>query len=80
MFRIILLCLLLAVLPGCAAIGARESGEAARPYAGIRDDSYYLVHPSEADVPVLQLLNILDMPFSFVVDTVCLPYDLAALK
>jgi uncharacterized protein YceK len=73
-------CLLLVISSGCAAIGARESDGAGRSFAGVRDDWHYLVHPSEADYPALQLLNIIDMPFSFVVDFVCWPYDLCKSK
>ena len=72
--------LLLLVTSGCAAIGAREHDGAGRSFAGVRDDWHYLEHPSEADVPALQLLNIIDMPFSGVVDFVCWPYDSAILK
>lgn len=69
--------LALLVTSGCAAIGARERDGAGRSFAGTRDDWHYLVHPSEADVPALQPLNIIDMPFSCVVDFVCWPYDSA---
>ena len=67
---------LLVLSSGCAAIGTRVSNGAGRPYAGVQEDAYYLAHPSEADMPALQPLNVLDMPFSFVADTLCLPYDL----
>jgi uncharacterized protein YceK len=70
-------CILLFALSGCAAIGARERDGAGRSFAGVRDDWHYLAHPSEADMPALQPLNILDMPFSFVADFFCWPYDLA---
>ena len=60
---------------GCAAIGARQGSNKTRPYAGVRDDIHYLAHPSEADVPSLQWLNVIDLPFSAVVDTVMLPFD-----
>ena len=61
---------------GCASIGARERDGAGRPYAGVRDDAHYLAHPNEADKPGLQSLNAIDLPFSFVVDTFLLPYDM----
>ena len=70
--------LLMVTVIGCAAIGSRENEGAGRPYAGVRDDVYYLAHPSEADQPALQFFNVIDLPFSFLVDTVCLPWDLAA--
>jgi uncharacterized protein YceK len=58
----------------------RENHGAGKPYAGVRAEAHYLAHPSEADYPDLQFLGVLDMPFSFVVDTVCLPYDLVKTK
>jgi uncharacterized protein YceK len=61
---------------GCASIGARQRDGAGRPFAGVRDDAHYLAHPSDADKPSLQFLNILDMPFSAVLDTLLLPHDL----
>jgi uncharacterized protein YceK len=75
-FRLLPVCMLLVVAPGCAAIAARERDGAGRAYAGVRDDVYYLTHPQEADKPMLQPLNVVDLPFSFLVDTVLLPYDL----
>ena len=60
---------------GCAAIGVRQGSNVTRPYAGVREDIHYLAHPSEADVPSLQWLNVIDLPFSAVVDTVMLPFD-----
>ena len=74
--RVMCCCLSLAAASGCAAIGVRENHGAGKPYAGVRAEAHYLANPSEADYPGLQPLGILDMPFSFVVDTVCLPYDL----
>lgn len=78
--RTVALCLLVLIASGCAAIGTRVSKGGGRPYAGVREDAYYLANPSEADHPALQPLNIVDMPFSFVVDTLCLPYDLVEAK
>ena len=78
--RFLTLCLLAVVASGCAAIGTRVSKGGGRPYAGVSEDAHYLAHPSEADHPALQPLNVLDMPFSFVVDTLCLPYDLVEAK
>jgi len=46
-------------------------------YPGVRDDAYYLVHPSKTDRPFLQWLNVLDLPFSAVADTVMIPVDLS---
>jgi uncharacterized protein YceK len=64
-----------AFLSGCAAIGARQGVEAAPHYAGVHDDLYYFSHPEKADHPSLQILNIIDLPFSAIVDTVMLPFD-----
>jgi uncharacterized protein YceK len=69
-----------AIVSSCAAIGARDRDSAGKQFAGVREDAYYLAHPSEADVPALQPLNLIDMPFSFVVDFVCWPHDLANSK
>lgn len=76
-FRLIPWWVLLFLVSGCASIGARNRDGAGRPYAGVRDDIHYLMHPQEADKPVLQPFNIVDLPFSFVVDTLLLPYDLS---
>jgi uncharacterized protein YceK len=72
--------LLLVFATGCAAVGARHRDGAGRPFAGVHADAHYLAHPSEADVPGLQFLNIFDMPFSAVIDTLLLPYDLSGSK
>ena len=68
-------CLLVVASSGCAAIGTRENDGAGHYFAGVRDDAYYLAHPSEADYPELQPLNLVDLPFSFAVDLVGWPYD-----
>lgn len=72
--------LLLCLHTGCASIGAREQDGAGRSFAGVRNDAHYLAHPSEADQPGLQFMNIFDLPFSAVVDTLLLPYDLSVTK
>jgi uncharacterized protein YceK len=61
---------------GCSSIYDRESSIRQRPYAGARDDVYYLIHPREADVPPMQWANVIDLPFSALLDTAFLPYDL----
>jgi len=78
--RTISFLLLISFATGCASIGARERDGAGRPYAGVRDAAYYLARPSEADQPGLVFMNIFDMPFSAVVDTLLLPYDLSVAK
>jgi uncharacterized protein YceK len=68
-------CLASLVMSGCAAITTREGGIGG-PYSGVRSDAYYIANPSAADDPGSQILDIADMPFSFLADTVCLPFDL----
>jgi uncharacterized protein YceK len=74
------LLLLTCFIAGCASIGTRQRDGAGRPFAGVRDDAHYLAHPSEADQPGLQFMNIFDLPFSALVDTLLLPYDLSVAK
>jgi uncharacterized protein YceK len=62
-------------LTGCASIAARTQERADRVYPGVRDNAYYLAHPSEADLPFLQWMNIIDLPFSAVLDTLLWPFD-----
>jgi uncharacterized protein YceK len=64
---------------GCASYTARRDQDEVHLYPGVRQDAYYLVHPKEADVPCLQWLNIVDMPFSAIADTVLIPVDLVNL-
>jgi len=73
-------CLLLIIASGCAAIGARTNYGPGRPYAGVRDDAPLPGPSSEADIPGLQPLNLIDLPLSFVVDTLLLPFDLTGAK
>src|SRR5579859_4692410 len=61
---------------GCSSIYDRESNIRQRPYAGVRDDAHFLVHPGESDIPPMQWANVFDMPFSALLDTAFLPYDL----
>lgn len=68
------------VLPGCAAIGVREAGTVSGPFAGVRNDAFYLVHPTAADMPAWQAFNLLDLPFSLIIDMACLPGDLSAAQ
>ena len=64
---------------GCASIAAHnKEPRNARAYPGVRDDAYFLTHPHEADMPVIQWLCIFDLPFSALIDTILLPGDLAA--
>jgi uncharacterized protein YceK len=76
--RIFILILLVASLSGCGTIGNQEDHTGDRvPYGGVRNT--YLgatgqmpVHGGPSPGPLL----FLDMPFSFVGDTVMLPFDI----
>ena len=70
----------LVFLTGCASIAARTQGRATRVYPGVRNDAYYLAHPSKADFPWLQWMNVFDLPFSAVLDTLLLPCDACRLS
>jgi len=78
-FQHLFAALFLAVLSGtgCASIGARQDQNVAQLYPGVRDDAYYLFHPSQADHAALQWLNLLDLPFSAVADTFMIQVDLS---
>jgi len=69
--------LALVFLSGCAAIDGRIQEGGGHPYLGVRGDAYSVAHPGDAVDPFLPPFCVFDMPFSFVVDTLCLPYDLA---
>ena len=63
---------------GCATYDVRfGSTEMKKPYPAVRADwdaaTYLLVEWSSP----LSIFTLIDIPFSFVSDTVCLPYDLA---
>ena len=62
-------------LTGCASIGAHSEGPTSRLYPGVRGDAHCIAHPKEAEHPVL---NAVDLPFSFVGDTLFLPCDVIA--
>ncbi|HEU0009106.1 MAG TPA: YceK/YidQ family lipoprotein [Verrucomicrobiae bacterium] len=70
----------LVLLSGCASIAARTQGRATRVYPGVRGDAYYLAHPSKADFPWLQWMNVIDLPFSAVLDTLLWPCDACRLS
>lgn len=75
-FGLVLCAGVLAALTGCASIAARiDEYDDDGYYPGVRDDIGYLRHPEDARYPYLQWLNIIDLPFSFVTDTACLPYE-----
>jgi uncharacterized protein YceK len=61
--------------PDAPSITTREGGIGG-PYSGVRSDAYYIANPGAADDPGSQILDVADMPISFLADTVCLPFDL----
>jgi uncharacterized protein YceK len=68
------LCLAAAVfvLTGCGSISARWRGEQGRPYPGVRMAAQHATHYTTEG----ELIALLDIPFSAVLDTLLLPYDL----
>ena len=64
---------------GCASFRARED-DGARPYVGVRVDAYGLAHPSQANNWLEWPMCAFDLPLSFVLDTICLPYDVVQAK
>jgi len=71
-----LLCVALPLLPGCAAINGRIQDGGGHPYLGAQGDFYSVTHPGDAQDPLTTPFAAIDMPFSFIIDTLCLPYDL----
>jgi uncharacterized protein YceK len=63
------------LLSGCAAIESRNIDGGGRPYIGTRTDAYHVAHPAEGDTLGEPIFCAVDLPFSFVIDTICLPYD-----
>ena len=70
--------LVVIVVSGCASIGARQGAQEHAPYQGVKDDIHYMAHSDEADHPSLQWLIAIDLPLSAILDTLLLPFDLAA--
>src|SRR5581483_9412678 len=68
------------VFSGCAAIEARNIDGSGRPYIGARTDAWHVSHPAEADTMGEPIFCAVDLPFSAVIDTLCLPYDLVEKK
>ena len=63
---------------GCASIVSRSGRDDPKYlglYSGVRWESYYIAHPQEADPPASIWLAYVDFPFTFVTDTVLLPFD-----
>jgi uncharacterized protein YceK len=57
---------------GCASLGAHSEGPRSDIYPGVRADAHSVTHPKAEDsAPVLSAI---DLPFSFVWDTLCLPF------
>jgi uncharacterized protein YceK len=60
-------------LTGCASMVSHSEGPRSDIYPGFRADGYNMTHPKKAGLnPVLSGI---DLPFSFVWDTLCLPLD-----
>jgi uncharacterized protein YceK len=72
--------LVVPLLSGCAAIESRNIDGGGRPYIGTRTDAYHVSHPAEADTMGEPIFCAFDLPFSMVIDTVCLPYDVIEKK
>lgn len=70
--RLILLLAALAFLGGCGTIGGMANADyKSKVYVGLRHD---ISITTEKDKPAtIWIFNILDYPFSLVLDTVCLP-------
>ena len=62
-------------LTGCASIGAHSEGPRPDPYAGVRADADSIAHLAKHPS---QSWAIIDLPFSFVWDTLVLPCDVIA--
>src|SRR5262245_17339087 len=60
---------------GCASIGAHSEGPTSTLYPGLRGAAHCVAHPKDAPHPVLSAI---DLPFSAVFDTLCLPCDSVA--
>lgn len=69
------LCGLLLAGSGCAAIHGRIDEGAGHPYIGTCGDAYSIGHPGQSGDPLVPIFCVFDLPFSFIVDTLCLPYD-----
>lgn len=67
--------ILIIQLSGCAAIGSRAHDGGGKPFAGVRADAIEVAHPSKGDKPFLWPLSIIDLPLSFAMDLILLPYD-----
>ncbi len=70
-----LLVLLVLSASGCAAVQARREDGATEFYAGTRENVEQLRSPSEEDRVLYRLLYVIDLPFSFLLDTLLIPVD-----
>jgi len=73
----LLWCAMLPLLAGCAAINGRIQEGSGHPYLGAKGDFYSVTHPGDAQDPLTTPFAAIDMPFSAIIDTICLPYDLS---
>ena len=60
------------LVSGCASWGAHSEGPRSDIYPGVRADAHSLAHPKADDSE--PVLSAIDLPFSFVWDTLCLPF------
>ena len=67
-----------AFLSGCNSLDYHANGEESRVYPGTREDSAGLAkaHSTRMYAPWIFGYSVIDMPFSFVVDTIYLPSDI----
>jgi uncharacterized protein YceK len=69
--------LALPCVTGCASAGAHCEGPTDRIYPGVRKSTDYLAHEEDPGV-IGWLSSVIDLPFSAVLDTLCLPFDAVA--
>jgi uncharacterized protein YceK len=61
---------------GCGSVGGRGKPELyPGVYPGARNDVHFIVHREDNDMPDLWWVKLVDLPFSAVLDTVLLPWD-----
>ena len=59
----------------CASMTARSEPRTEKFYPGVKNDLYYLQNPDAQGYGSLTWLNAVDLPFSFLLDTLLLPID-----
>lgn len=82
--KIIILSMVIPYFTGCASLQYRAGESYISPgiYPGVRTDIDNIKSshnpPAEAEFVYksMAILSIFDLPFSFIMDTICLPYDI----